>query len=590
MEFPMATTLRSAETVLDIGLRTEGIWCGPGGRRLAGWLTCRPGVTPVSAVVIAPPTGYAYWCSHRSLRLLAERLAAAGHGVLRIDYDGTGDSAGDQWDPDRVQAWRDSLAHGVQEMRDRGAEQVTLFGARLGGTIALLDAHALGADRVVAWLPFSHGRRYSKEVRLLSRVVPPELEPSRRSGTRVLAGCVFSDDTIREIAGLTLADLDGPPAREVLVIDDPAASAADAAQQLRELGTMVEHMIAAEAEDALETPPESAEPPHRLLDRVAEWIGPAPSAPAPVPAASRAPGAATIAWRGGNVRERFLRLGPEAHAAVMTEPIGEAPEATVLVLLNPGSEPHVGPGRAWVEYARDLALAGRRTVRVDLLGWGESPDAGDRPGRPYDGAGIADALAIVRALREAGHPRVALGGLCASAWIALAAARRGEVDGVIAINPQLYWQPGDPVEIDWDLIRSRRIAEIRRIEYGARTHLWDLMDTANLRGRVGRWLDELAGGRTRAELVFAEGDDGLDFLKRRHGRRLARLRRTDRIGVQEVAGIDHPMYLTWLRPGMTAALERALERIDDGAGVRPALRRGRGPTEVVTTSASAQPL
>ena len=50
-------------------------------------------------VVIVPPVGYEYWSSHRTLRTLAERLAGQGCCALRFDFDGTGDSAGDQWDP-----------------------------------------------------------------------------------------------------------------------------------------------------------------------------------------------------------------------------------------------------------------------------------------------------------------------------------------------------------------------------------------------------------------------------------------------------------------------------------------------------------
>ncbi len=561
----------SEPAVQPASVQTDGIWFGPSARPLAGWLSHRVDAQAVSAIVIAPPTGYAYWCAHRPLRMLAERLTASGHDVLRIDYDGTGDSAGDQWESDRLQAWRDSLAAAVREVRGRGAETVTLVGARLGATVALLDARELGADRVVAWLPPARGRRYTKEVRLLSESVPVSHEPRGREGTRVLAGNVFTADTVREISGLTLTDLTGPPAESVLVIDTPSGTSSDAVAQLRELGTTVEHLVSDDAQEALETPPEYAVPPGGLLDQIAKWIGPAPETVPISATAARAgdvtrslPAVARIPWRGGTVREQFMRLGPERHAAVMTEPDDDNadPDAALLVLLNPGSETHVGPGRAWVEYARELALAGRCTVRVDFLGWGESPEAGATPGRPYDAACVGDTLSIVEALRRVGHRRIVIGGLCASAWIALAAARHEAVDGVIAINPQLYWQPGDPVEIDWDLIRAERADEIRHVERGARLHLWDVTDAVGLRGRVGHWLDDLADGPARVELLFTEADDGLVYLERRHGRRLHRLRDAGVIGVHQVADIDHPMHLTWLRPGMVHAIEQSLVRID----------------------------
>ena len=85
---------------------TSGQWIGPPDRPLMAWLT-RPaqGIGDVG-VVIVPPVGYEYWSSHRTLRTLAERLAENGCLALRFDFDGTGDSGGDQWDPARLEAWR----------------------------------------------------------------------------------------------------------------------------------------------------------------------------------------------------------------------------------------------------------------------------------------------------------------------------------------------------------------------------------------------------------------------------------------------------------------------------------------------------
>jgi len=47
------------------------------------------------AIVVCPPIGYEYMSAYPTVRILAERLAALGFDVLRIDYDGTGNSTGD---------------------------------------------------------------------------------------------------------------------------------------------------------------------------------------------------------------------------------------------------------------------------------------------------------------------------------------------------------------------------------------------------------------------------------------------------------------------------------------------------------------
>lgn len=550
-----SVTLQRSEIV------TSALWFGEAARPQCGWLSRSRAGIGSSGVVIAPPVAYEYWCSHRALRALAERLAATGHSVLRIDYDGTGDSGGDQWEGDRLDAWQASVKLAAAELRRLGATSLTLIGARLGGALAMLSARELDADRVVAWMPVVNGRRYAKELRLLSTPVPETFDPSDPPGAIVVAGNVFTVETLASLQDLRLDGIAQLPAPAMLIVDDARGAARTTANSLRSLGAEVTELQLEGADAALHTPPEFATIPEEILDEICLWMGSDDSITRSSGPARAAP-VATLPWREGRVTETVVELGPSGHVAVVTAPVDTAPAPTDLVLLNPGSETHVGPGRAWVEYARDLALAGRRSIRVDFLGWGESPDADRAQGHPYDVCCEQDTVTIVQALHAQGYGRVAICGLCASAWIALRAALNAPVAGVIAINPQLYWQRGDPVEIDWDLIRSRRAAEIRRIELGERIGLWSLLDLLGHRPSPARWLDELATSGVRVRLLFSEGDDGLVYLNHRLGRRAERVRRGGSVSVRELIGIDHPMHRSWLRFGMVAALLEALEEID----------------------------
>jgi hypothetical protein len=205
---------------------------------------------------------------------------------------------------------------------------------------------------------------------------------------------------------------------------------------------------------------------------------------------------------------------------------------------------------------------------VDLRGWGESPDDGRAPGRPYDSCGVQDAAEISIALREAGHDRIVLMGLCASAWIVLRAVLlHPPVAGIIALNPQLYWQPGDPVEIDWDQIRARRAREIRNIQRGERWGLWNALDRFGHRHPPAAWLDALADSGIPVRLLFSERDDGLQFLEQRLSRRVSRLRARGGIFVRELPAIDHPMHRAWLRRIVASALLEELRAIDGESGV-----------------------
>jgi pimeloyl-ACP methyl ester carboxylesterase len=552
-------TAQAGSGVQDVD--TDAIWFGDAGRPQLGWLSRPAAGVGASGIVIAPPVGYEYWCSHRALRALAERLALAGHAVLRFDYDGTGDSSGDQCEPGRVAAWQRTLADAAAELIQLGAEHITLAGARLGGAFALLGGRELGAAKIIAWLPVTSGRRYAKELKLLSTPVPEDGDPAAQPGTIAVSGNVFSPETVKDLQELRIEALTEAPAPVTLIVDDTPAASMPLIEHLRTLGVEVDQVSVEGAEEALHTPPEFATVPEAVLSAICDWIGPDVT-----PDDRRTPVKATpkaeFEWRGGRVSESVLRLGGQGQVAVLTSPPGPVSHPTTLVLLNPGSETHVGPGRAWVEYARDLALSGRQTIRVDFLGWGESPDAGRAPGRPYDKCGEQDTVEIVRALQAEGFERLAICGLCASAWIALRAVLQTPVAGVIAFNPQLYWNRGDPVNIDWDLIRSLRAAEIRRVELGARYGLWSLIDAVGHRSRAARWLDDLAATGVPVKFVFAEGDDGLIYINGRLRRRAQRLQRGGRLSITELPGVDHPMHRTWMRPSVLAALTDALDEID----------------------------
>jgi alpha-beta hydrolase superfamily lysophospholipase len=78
----------------------------------------------------------------QAFRSLADRLAEAGFVALRFDYDGTGDSAGRNNDPKRVEAWLGSVREAVALVRTFGLSRVSVIGMRMGAT---LGAEALGS-------------------------------------------------------------------------------------------------------------------------------------------------------------------------------------------------------------------------------------------------------------------------------------------------------------------------------------------------------------------------------------------------------------------------------------------------------------
>ena len=126
-------------------------------------------------VVICPPWGQEYLRAHRACRLLGERFVQNGCDVLRFDYFGSGDSAGESEDVTLEGCVQDAV-WAVEELMDVAhVRRVTLVGLRLGGTVAAAAAaKSRAVDRVVLWDPISDGRAYVED--LVDSQGPPDAD------------------------------------------------------------------------------------------------------------------------------------------------------------------------------------------------------------------------------------------------------------------------------------------------------------------------------------------------------------------------------------------------------------------------------
>ena len=145
---------------------------GPAARRLYGALhpSEAPRV-PGRGVVLCAPFGEEASRTHRFFFVLAERLARAGFDVLRFDWYGTGDSAGDDGEGD-LDGWSVDLRAACGELRRRSRPgRLTVLGARLGATVAVRaareanDAAASLADRLLLWDPVTDGSTWLASLR-----------------------------------------------------------------------------------------------------------------------------------------------------------------------------------------------------------------------------------------------------------------------------------------------------------------------------------------------------------------------------------------------------------------------------------------
>ena len=545
------------------GITTRAVWLATTAGLVMGWLTQGDDVPVLAACLLLPPIGYPYWSAHHTWRELAEALAHHGITSLRIDYHGTGDSAGTGWEPGRLAAWQQSHDASLAALRDLRPGPVGVVGLQLGASLALRSQHP--PDFVAAWNPVVSGRRFVRALRLIATPVPAE---SGRPTGASYGGFPLPQDLLTDLAQVDLTKGTLAP-RAVLLLGDEEHDNGPLAARLTELGTEVTSESA--SGDVMAVPAEEAETPHAVVARITDWVVaqlPAPAAEAPLTprALDRSIPVGPHAIDDAGNSEDAVRIGPRQLVGILGTP-ASGPSRRVVVFLNSGSEPHIGPGRAWVEYARSLNRAGITTLRLDFSGWGESPSLDHTPGRPYDGHGIEETVEVVASLKQQGH-EVILTGLCAGAWIALKAALLAPVDAVIPINAQLYWRPGHPVEALMSTTIARR-EPIRRREAAERASVsgtpWTGSASATAR----------AGGSARSSAVASRCTSCSPRATRAWsscatGWAAASGGCSPPGGATpaEVPEIDHSMHRSWLRGGVDAELRRfALgKRTDEPAG------------------------
>jgi dienelactone hydrolase len=437
------------------------VWFGPESRPLYGWVSRPAGGVACGGAILCPPMGEEGRAAHRTFRRLAEELADAGIVALRFDYDGTGDSAGLQDEPDRVSSWLASIEAARQYLLDLGAPTVAAVGMRLGATMAAVQAAASTPfSSLVCWDPCLSGRTFLREGEALYGFGETGLE-APDDGLRHTPGFQYDAATAKEMRTLDLAKIpaDRRLADRLLLlsrVDRPVLPGV-----VERLGQeSLETVPAAGQGQLLDVPPELSVVPEAALHQVVGWLSAGVDGHPAVPVKAPDGDEAVLVGSGPEgseaVRERISRLGPDGIVGLVDEPADLAARSETgpvpwVVLVNVAAEHHIGPGRRWVEWARRWAASGYRVVRIDQSGVGDSPT---RPGHMDDRAfapeWIDDMRHVITELASDGA-RVGIVGLCSGSYSAFEVAMWEHVDAVFAINPRLTLYPaakGTPVYTD----------------------------------------------------------------------------------------------------------------------------------------------
>jgi dienelactone hydrolase len=436
-------------------IRRTAFYLESDGRPLLAWLHEPAAARPGRGVVFCPAIGCEQVHSYRSVRAACDAIAEGGSAALRFDYLGTGDSAGDETDW-RFAAWVRNVYDAMGWLaRHLGSERIDLVGLRLGATLALKVAEERQVERLVLWAPIAKGKRFVREMRMLSASMEGATDQVEAAGFLCVPEFLAELETI-DATKLALR------CSAAFLVGEETAPLRD---RLRELGADVAEIPCPGYADMM-TYPHYTKVPRETIAAIVSWLGSSDvgrvSRPVSlgVPAENRDSAVMTSRDGPGDapsrdaVVERPMTIDTEPELfGILGEPAGGADsERPMIVLLNAGAVAHIGPNRLYVDVARRLAAEGFRTFRLDIQGLGDSPAADPSlENHVYPDTMFGDVERAMTWLRDRqGARKIVLLGLCSGAYAAFqeaAQSRNPDLVDAILLNPLTYhWHEGMSID------------------------------------------------------------------------------------------------------------------------------------------------
>lgn len=198
-------------------------------------------------VLVVPPFAEELNKSRRMLNLQARCLAEAGVGMLIVDLYGTGDSEGDFADA-RWHIWLEDLSCAKRWLLDKGINNISLLGVRMGALLALEAATSRDEkiDQLVFWQPVLRGEMMLTQflrLRVAANMMgsgdaetTKDLKARLMAGEHVeVAGYNLAPELVREIESKSLAGVDvtrAPPVHWLEISSKEAGSVSIAGTKL----------------------------------------------------------------------------------------------------------------------------------------------------------------------------------------------------------------------------------------------------------------------------------------------------------------------------------------------------------------------
>ncbi len=230
------------------------------------------------SVVLCYPMGQEYIRSHRAYRQLAIRLSNVGFHVLRFDFYGCGDSAGD-CEQGQICQWLTDISTAIDEIRgSSGLVKVCLVGLRLGATLAMMVGAKRGdIEGLVLWDTVVSGSGYLEELTTLDREMQrlsygkSERHIKGKKHTEIL-GFPLTDSLVTGIGKIDLLAITQKPAKNILVIDcNERAGEEQLKEHFKRIDTHLDYQHLPSPKIWIQDPYKALVP-NQILKSVASWL------------------------------------------------------------------------------------------------------------------------------------------------------------------------------------------------------------------------------------------------------------------------------------------------------------------------------
>ncbi len=162
------------------------------------------------AVLVCSPIAQEHNRSYKPIRNFAKLLSNKGYHVLRFDFSGVGDSFGDLREL-KFTDWLEDVSLAYNELVDiSGVKKVSVFGVRLGGTLAVLSDKYESMEKVVLWEPIQKGGDYVVEMKNMhQQMLVDEMRfnaprDAADSYENEMLGHIYNKELINELSSVQL--------------------------------------------------------------------------------------------------------------------------------------------------------------------------------------------------------------------------------------------------------------------------------------------------------------------------------------------------------------------------------------------------